>query len=345
MIWIAFLLLSSTEAAGWTPSVLLQFVRAHPESVVIDPDNFLSPNATQTISATIRSNLSQYDTRLILVDKLDDSFYSYFRTKKDVTKFTELFIHELLPELSQRDNSLVILYAISDRVYRIRTGKNVREKLADSFVSESAKSIKWNLILKRYDAAFIKLTTKLAEGPPAWHKYLFVAILIFFAIVIIIILVSACMARRREAQINELASRLQTLNQMQNSNVNFREFRQENCVICLERFASIPDSIFLPCGHNFHKECIESWIRSKQTCPICRINIAQPNENVPVREVQPHIVNVYRDFYAPVIGYSVFEEVLRSPSSSSQWSWNRATRFGNGGYRFDSSAGGTAGSW
>ena len=38
------------------------------------------------------------------------------------------------------------------------------------------------------------------------------------------------------------------------------------CPICLKSKSNWK----LPCGHNFHKDCICQWFKSKNTCPLCR---------------------------------------------------------------------------
>ncbi|KAK4232303.1 hypothetical protein QBC38DRAFT_463722 [Podospora fimiseda] len=48
--------------------------------------------------------------------------------------------------------------------------------------------------------------------------------------------------------------------------------RQVDCVICLEEYiAGVSRVMRLPCGHEFHKECITPWlILRRRTCPICK---------------------------------------------------------------------------
>ncbi|EQC33463.1 hypothetical protein SDRG_08974 [Saprolegnia diclina VS20] len=46
----------------------------------------------------------------------------------------------------------------------------------------------------------------------------------------------------------------------------------EPCAICLEDHRDgAKDSVFqLPCGHEFHQECILEWFETQHTCPMCR---------------------------------------------------------------------------
>lgn len=47
----------------------------------------------------------------------------------------------------------------------------------------------------------------------------------------------------------------------------------EECVICLSEFA-VGDRIRVleKCSHGFHMQCIERWLKSCSSCPICRAN-------------------------------------------------------------------------
>ena len=28
----------------------------------------------------------------------------------------------------------------------------------------------------------------------------------------------------------------------------------------------------LPCGYSFHDECVKSWLKKRNTCPMCRVS-------------------------------------------------------------------------
>ena len=43
------------------------------------------------------------------------------------------------------------------------------------------------------------------------------------------------------------------------------------CAICIETFKKGDNYVILPCGHMFHKNCVETWLTNKKnTCPTCR---------------------------------------------------------------------------
>jgi hypothetical protein len=42
------------------------------------------------------------------------------------------------------------------------------------------------------------------------------------------------------------------------------------CVICLSKFELKSKIRPLPCNHAFHAKCVDKWLRTNRTCPICR---------------------------------------------------------------------------
>ncbi|GJX05843.1 zinc finger, RING/FYVE/PHD-type containing protein, partial [Tanacetum coccineum] len=53
--------------------------------------------------------------------------------------------------------------------------------------------------------------------------------------------------------------------------VDAEDMRRVECAVCLEGFRGGDKCILLPnCRHNFHANCIESWLIRSAACPICR---------------------------------------------------------------------------
>lgn len=53
------------------------------------------------------------------------------------------------------------------------------------------------------------------------------------------------------------------------------QFQDPNvrCPICLEEFSEGETMRVMPCTHNYHKDCLDKWLKMKAVCPICNLNI------------------------------------------------------------------------
>ncbi|KAE8549639.1 hypothetical protein EYB25_008161 [Talaromyces marneffei] len=53
--------------------------------------------------------------------------------------------------------------------------------------------------------------------------------------------------------------------------------RQVECVVCLEEYVDGQSQVMsLPCGHEFHAECITPWLTTRRrTCPICKGDVVR----------------------------------------------------------------------
>ncbi|XP_057290615.1 uncharacterized protein LOC130613283 [Hydractinia symbiolongicarpus] len=56
------------------------------------------------------------------------------------------------------------------------------------------------------------------------------------------------------------------------------------CTICLDDYIPGENLIMCPCGHCYHKKCIKGWLRVKNVCPLCKMNV---NRRIAVNERTP----------------------------------------------------------
>lgn len=47
----------------------------------------------------------------------------------------------------------------------------------------------------------------------------------------------------------------------------------ERCVVCMSDFDVGEDLRILPCAHEFHASCVDKWLQTNATCPICRSTV------------------------------------------------------------------------
>ncbi|CAJ1343733.1 unnamed protein product [Effrenium voratum] len=50
---------------------------------------------------------------------------------------------------------------------------------------------------------------------------------------------------------------------------------QTKCLICLEEFADGDELKTLPCLHFYHQKCVEQWLDTDNSCPVCKTPIGQ----------------------------------------------------------------------
>lgn len=60
------------------------------------------------------------------------------------------------------------------------------------------------------------------------------------------------------------------------------------CSICLDNYGDGEVLRKLPeCGHLFHRECVDPWLRHHPTCPVCRTSPVPSPMPTPLAEVTP----------------------------------------------------------
>jgi len=47
----------------------------------------------------------------------------------------------------------------------------------------------------------------------------------------------------------------------------------ETCLVCQENFQENEVVLKLPCHHDFHKDCVMTWLEQHCTCPTCRYEL------------------------------------------------------------------------
>ena len=55
-----------------------------------------------------------------------------------------------------------------------------------------------------------------------------------------------------------------------------------SCSICIESFTEAELVKILPCFHQFHSKCVDDWLLRKSTCPVCKYDIGEFNEDAAI---------------------------------------------------------------
>ncbi|XP_066395288.1 E3 ubiquitin-protein ligase EL5-like [Miscanthus floridulus] len=93
-----------------------------------------------------------------------------------------------------------------------------------------------------------------------------------------------------------------------------------DCAVCITELAPGETARVLPrCGHGFHVDCVDMWLRSHSTCPLCRcpaVDDPPVPPAVPTPEADPESPN----FPTNVLFFGSQDEVSTGRSQSQQHS-------------------------
>ncbi|CAN1148232.1 E3 ubiquitin-protein ligase At1g63170 [Linum perenne] len=59
------------------------------------------------------------------------------------------------------------------------------------------------------------------------------------------------------------------------------------CYICLKKYEDEEELKELPCGHVFHVECLDKWLKKNASCPLCKYEVCESGTE---QDVSPPIL-------------------------------------------------------
>ncbi|XP_020879231.1 RING-H2 finger protein ATL7-like [Arabidopsis lyrata subsp. lyrata] len=72
--------------------------------------------------------------------------------------------------------------------------------------------------------------------------------------------------------------------------------KDSQCSVCLADYQAEEKLQQMPaCGHTFHMECIDRWLTSHTTCPLCRLSLI-PKPSLDLSQQTPEIVSPIENF-------------------------------------------------
>ncbi|XP_071255540.1 RING finger protein 44-like isoform X2 [Salvelinus alpinus] len=63
-------------------------------------------------------------------------------------------------------------------------------------------------------------------------------------------------------------------------NLDNHQSEQTLCVVCFSDFECRQLLRVLPCNHEFHAKCVDKWLKTNRTCPICRATASEVHREV-----------------------------------------------------------------
>ena len=52
-----------------------------------------------------------------------------------------------------------------------------------------------------------------------------------------------------------------------------------SCSVCTDEYEVEEEVREMPCGHKFHKDCLDPWLKLRNSCPVCRFELPTDDKN------------------------------------------------------------------
>lgn len=73
-----------------------------------------------------------------------------------------------------------------------------------------------------------------------------------------------------------------------------------DCCVCLSRLKEEDVMRRLPCGHLFHRECVDRWLAMcRRTCPLCRLSVGGVLEGGMEEQFTEELMIWFSSFHVP----------------------------------------------
>ena len=299
---------------------------------------------------------------------------------------------------SECDNGIMLLVAVENREVFISTGQGAREVVTDEAVQTIIENMRSHLRNEDYGQAVLgavgdvhlQLSGKLPERSSSWWPF----ILMGAGVVGLFSLGLADIDRRNKkrrleqykrdnAEYEEVKTKLTAIQDEVKAKAKklAKKFAAVRCPVCLENFdtkdtndtkkTTDGEVRTLDCGHQFCIPCIEKWLKTNKTCPICIADVPEDSDREAhfrlssLHEQHPTFVSneavtcwSRRNYRSKYYTSSLFQNrrpvyivapSYRGSSSSSSSSFmrssSRSSSFSFGGGSSSRGGGGGGGSW
>ncbi|XP_066332445.1 RING-H2 finger protein ATL56-like [Miscanthus floridulus] len=120
------------------------------------------------------------------------------------------------------------------------------------------------------------------------HRIVFITVglvlMVVLHLVVAICVLSRTSPSRRVAEHAEEESGGAGLSAEEVGGLPCHEFKEGagggECAVCLDVFRSGDRCRVLPrCGHRFHADCLDSWLRKSRRCPVCRTEAVEQRKD------------------------------------------------------------------
>ena len=184
------------------------------------------------------------------------------------------------------NNGLLIFISTIDRKFRIITGKGAMEYVSNDDSDSIFEDVKPYFKSGNYADGIKKALEDIEYyiNPPGTltkiYNFIVGTLIVLMIPMIFCTIFICCIVISVNSPINKKrADFTKNIEKLKNLQKDGKLIINSACGICLLEFekadtqnAKAAEYVILVCGHNFHKDCLETWLKKKNMCPFCKLN-------------------------------------------------------------------------
>ena len=255
---------------------------------ISDPNHYLTNQDLEEINKNL-INIQKLQVGVLLIDKISSIFLDrYINQDEAAQQFAKVVFDNWGIGDARTNNGVLIFMSIKDRKFRLVTGQGAQEYVGDYNCNLIFEDVKPYLKAGEYKEAVNKAIegVKYYIDPPPILTRIYnlivqlITVMIVPLIVIFALLCFTCINQLRPIN-RKRADFTKKIEKLKNLQINGKlneQFINSTCGICLQEYEKTDTQdpknanyVILVCGHNFHKECLESWLKTKNMCPFCKL--------------------------------------------------------------------------
>jgi hypothetical protein len=186
----------------------------------------------------------------------------------------KLISHILKNKQIVLDDSIFMIINSQNKL-KIKYGYKTNQLLTKFDIDYIINKVNSHLLLKKTNEAIndmIEFFNYKLMGVTK-HSYFYTMCSIMFLLGLLVITFAITHIRGREkSKIEHNDYHLDNYYNEYKDNI-YKDYKEENCSICFDilKICRNKPVIILNCKHIFHRLCMNSWIKMKNSCPLCRV--------------------------------------------------------------------------
>lgn len=198
---LALLLLQvSIQAYGKQEPFNGYFTELSKSHQVFDPEGYLTRSQKKELEQNLSENFKESSAYIVILKRMSQEYFDSYSKTFDINVYADELAQHLMPVRNVREKSLLAVYSLENRIYRIRTGSELRQRLPDDKVKDIADDILGFLKKGKYFEGLSDLIESLGKAKGKTEPEKKPKSMLFYVVLLVVVFGFAFIVRKKKKQ-------------------------------------------------------------------------------------------------------------------------------------------------